>query len=252
MLAVPRFPGSHTYRTCAYSRDQAGTHLQLSERAEPVPSIAGSRHGPFEWAASPGSSGPIQSSEAKNPERRGSGGWGNSVDVTVGERQHTPDFAGVSVQDLYAEFKAVVQALNAKGIPYAVCGGLAFAIHVRPRATVDMDFLIQTADLGRCQHVLSEIGYTPHPKPMTFAGGLVVIQRLWNPQERGGDVLTIDLLVVNDEAMPGVWDSCEEMHWEGLAVRVVSRDGLIALKRLRGSKQDFADIELLTDPGVHE
>ena len=34
--------------------------------------------------------------------------------------------------------------------------------------------------------------------------------------------------------------------------RVVSRDGLITLKRLRGSKQDLADIERLTEPGVTE
>jgi len=156
------------------------------------------------------------------------------------------------MQDLYAEFKAVVQAFNAEGIPYALCGGLAFAIHLRPRATVDMDFLIRAADLGRCQHVLIGMGYTPHPKPITFGGGAVAIQRLWKPQERGGDVLRVDLLIVNDEVMPGVWEGREEMQWEGLPVRIVSRDGLITLKRLRGSKQDLADIEGLTEPGVSE
>lgn len=156
------------------------------------------------------------------------------------------------MQDLYAEFRAVVQAFNAEGIPYGLCGGLAFAIHVRPRATVDMDFLIQAVDLGRCQHVLIGIGYTPHPKPMTFGGGAVAIQRLWKPQEKGGDVLTVDLLIVNDEVMPGVWEGREEMRWEGLPVRVVSRDGLITLKRLRGSKQDLADIEGLTESGARE
>ncbi len=153
------------------------------------------------------------------------------------------------MQDLYAEFKTVVQAFNAEGIPYALCGGLAFAIHVQPRATVDMDFLIQAADLGRCQHVLIGMGYTPHPKTMGFGGGTVQIQRFWKPQEKGDDVLTIDLLLVNDEGMPGVWVSREEMRWEGLPVWVVSRDGLVVLKRLRGSKQDIADIEHLTDGG---
>lgn len=53
---------------------------------------------------------------------------------------------GAPMQDLYAEFKAVVRAFNASGIPYALCGGLAYAIHVRPRATLDMDFLIQAAE----------------------------------------------------------------------------------------------------------
>ena len=156
------------------------------------------------------------------------------------------------MQDLFAEFKAVTQAFNSEGIPYAVCGGLAYAIHVEARATVDMDFLIQHADLPRCQHLLTEMGYTPHPRPMAFGGGAVVIQRLWKPQEQGGDVLTIDLLIVNEEAMPGVWAGREEMRWEGVPVWVVSRDGLVALKRLRGSKQDIADIERLAEPGVDQ
>jgi hypothetical protein len=149
------------------------------------------------------------------------------------------------VEDLYAEFKAVVRAFNAEKIPYAVCGGLAFAIHVHPRATVDMDFLIQGADLSRCTQALEGMGYTPHPRAMAFGGGTVQIHRYWKPQEKGGDVLTIDLLFVNDDVMPGVWDSREEMRWEDLSVWVVSRDGLVVLKRLRGSKQDVADIEHL-------
>jgi hypothetical protein len=39
--------------------------------------------------------------------------------------------------DLLAEFRATVQAFHAAGIGYAVCGGLAYAIHARLRATVD-------------------------------------------------------------------------------------------------------------------
>ncbi|MFI5341225.1 MAG: hypothetical protein ACHQ7N_15480 [Candidatus Methylomirabilales bacterium] len=156
------------------------------------------------------------------------------------------------MQDLYTEFKTVVQAFNAEGIPYAVCEGLAFAIHVRPRATVDLDFLIRATDLSRCQNVLIGMGYTPHPKPTSFGGGAVAIQRLWKPQEKGADVLTVDLLIVNEAVMPDVWEGSDEMQWEGLPVRIVSREGLITLKRLRGSKQDLADIERLSEPGVAE
>ena len=156
------------------------------------------------------------------------------------------------MQDLYGEFKALILAFHAAGIPYAVCGGLAFAIHVQPRATVDMDFLIREADVPRCQQILMDMGYTPHPKLMVFAGGAVRIQRLWKPQEQGGDVLMVDFLLANDEAMPGVWGGREEMQWEGLPVWVVSRQGLVILKRLRGSKQDIADMERLGDPGVDQ
>jgi hypothetical protein len=37
--------------------------------------------------------------------------------------------------DLEAELDAVIGALSHAGIEYAVCGGLAMAIHGKPRAT---------------------------------------------------------------------------------------------------------------------
>ena len=53
------------------------------------------------------------------------------------------------------------------------------------------------------------------------------------------------------EVQPGVthqaWESREAAHWEKGVVTVVSRQGLIALKRLRGSPQDVADIRALEE-----
>jgi hypothetical protein len=151
--------------------------------------------------------------------------------------------------DLYTEFRQVIDTLNREQLPYAVCGGLAYSIHVQPRATVGIDILVRSEDLERIVATLVRAGYTSHPKPMPFAEGRVVIQRLWKLQERDEDVLMLDLLVVNDEAMPGVWESREDMSWEGLWVSIVSRQGLIRLKELRGSAQDRADIEGLSTQG---
>ena len=49
--------------------------------------------------------------------------------------------------DLYEEFKSIVSALEEQGIDYAVCGGLAMAVHGLPRATVDIDLLIPSESL---------------------------------------------------------------------------------------------------------
>jgi hypothetical protein len=87
---------------------------------------------------------------------------------------------------------------------------------------------------------------------MVFGDGTIAIQRFWKPQERGTDVLAVDLLMVADEVIPGVWEGREEVRWEGLPVWVVSRTGLVALKRLRSSKQDLADIESLAGPEAEE
>jgi hypothetical protein len=40
----------------------------------------------------------------------------------------------------------------------------------------------------------------------------------------------------------------EQLGWRGRAISVVSRDGLIALKKYRASPQDLADIARLENP----
>jgi hypothetical protein len=41
--------------------------------------------------------------------------------------------------DLFQELKNVTAALDAEGIDYALCGGVALAIHGVPRATQDIE-----------------------------------------------------------------------------------------------------------------
>jgi hypothetical protein len=54
------------------------------------------------------------------------------------------------------------------------------------------------------------------------------------------------------EVQPGTtgnaWQTRTSTEWEGHSVPVVSRAGLIDLKRLRGSPQDLADIAVLEGP----
>jgi putative nucleotidyltransferase-like protein len=64
------------------------------------------------------------------------------------------------VLDLYEEFKSIVSALEEQGIDYAVCGGLAMAVHGLPRATVDIDLLILAEHLEKAKTVVRKLGYT--------------------------------------------------------------------------------------------
>jgi hypothetical protein len=145
---------------------------------------------------------------------------------------------------LYDELKNLTRALHTHGIPYALCGGLAVAIHDRPRATVDMDLLIlaeslpQVIDLARLQ------GYVLSAKPMTFAQGAVEIRRVSKLDSETGDLVSLDLLLVTPQ-LQAVWASRQQVSWEGEALSVVSRDGLIELKLLRSSGQDLDDIKRL-------
>ena len=51
--------------------------------------------------------------------------------------------------DLYQELRKLIAALEEHQIDYALCGGLAMAVHDRPRATVDIDLLILSESLDQ-------------------------------------------------------------------------------------------------------
>jgi hypothetical protein len=44
--------------------------------------------------------------------------------------------------DIYNEFRQLVTALAKHNLDYALCGGMAMAVHQSPRATIDIDILI--------------------------------------------------------------------------------------------------------------
>ena len=148
--------------------------------------------------------------------------------------------------DLYYEFRKLIAALDEHQIDYALCGGIAMAIYDRPRATVDIDLLILSGSLDRVRATAAALGYTIRGMEMTFSNGAIEIRRVSKIDRETGQVLSLDLLLVTPEIQQ-VWDSRIEADWEGGKLSVVSREGLIGLKNLRGSAQDHADISALME-----
>jgi hypothetical protein len=148
------------------------------------------------------------------------------------------------VLDLFDEFKVLIAALEAERIDYALCGGLAMAVHAMPRATVDIDLLIERQELPRVKRIAADLGYTFEAAPISFRGGDVEIRPVSKIDPASGDTLMLDLLLVTSATEPA-WQTRQALIWEQGTVRVVSREGLIALKSLRGSGQDRDDIALL-------
>ena len=145
--------------------------------------------------------------------------------------------------DLEAELDAIIDAIERGRIEYAICGGLAMAVHGRPRATIDIDLLIREPDEERIYEAVEPLGFRIKAKPMHFADGTMQIRRVTKIDE-DGETLMLDLLLVTP-AFEHVWQSRQTVEWRGHAMWVVSREGLIALKSLRSSAQDRADIEQL-------
>jgi len=148
------------------------------------------------------------------------------------------------VLNLNAELAAIVDSLNERGIEFAVCGGIAMAIHGFTRATEDIDLLVPTAAVDRLEDAVAKIGFVVKARPMKFSGGAMQIRRVSKIDPDDGDLLMLDLLLVTRETA-WVWQTREILQWRERAFPVVSREGLIALKRFRSSEQDLLDIKRL-------
>lgn len=146
--------------------------------------------------------------------------------------------------DLYDEFNKVVTMLAEHTIDYALCGGLALAVYGIPRATIDIDLLIMPESLETVMPLARELGYKKETLPMRFTDRGIEIRRVSKIDQDSGDILMLDLLLVTPAILP-VWKSRKEVAWEHGTLWVVSRDGLMALKSLRGSGQDLEDISRL-------
>lgn len=144
--------------------------------------------------------------------------------------------------DVYAEFVALVHALEDAAVDYALCGALALAIHGAPRATKDIDILALREDRDRIREVARCCGFVFDALPMEFSGSGIEVQRYTKLVE--GRPLMLDVLWVDAKLRP-IWDDRVRVPWSDRELWVVSRDGLLTLKLTAGRAQDLVDIQSL-------
>ena len=94
--------------------------------------------------------------------------------------------------------------------------------------------------------VAKALKYTVRGLDMTFANDKVEIRRVSKIDQETGFVLSLDMLLVTPR-IQRIWDARVRADWEGGKLSVVSRAGLIALKKLSGRPQDLADISALAE-----
>ena len=144
---------------------------------------------------------------------------------------------------LLDELSQLISSLNENQIEYAVCGGLALAIHGLARATLDIDILIKAELLEKAYKVAAEKEFDIRGLDISFKERAVEIRRV-SKIDSNGEVLSLDFLLVTPQ-VEDVWASRETVDFLGSKLWVVSREGLIKMKRLAGRPQDLADIERL-------
>jgi len=151
--------------------------------------------------------------------------------------------------DLIAELEALIKSFESGGVEYALCGGLAVAIHGHPRATMDIDVLVQAEQLAVAIQAARTAGFDIPARKMVFglrAGTPREMQRVSKLDPETNELMSLDLIVVGP-GLEEVWNGRLVVPWRARDVAIVSRAGLVTMKRLAGRPQDLADIAALEE-----
>ena len=126
-------------------------------------------------------------------------------------------------------------------VRYVVIGGIAAALHGVPRATFDLDILIE-ATPDNAQRFLDALSEARWGTALLTSAEELLAHEITIFKDR----VRIDV----QTATPGLhfedaWRNRETMEYQGQTFYVVSRDDLIASKRAAGRKIDLEDVRLL-------
>jgi hypothetical protein len=144
--------------------------------------------------------------------------------------------------EVQADFKELLELLNAHEVEYLVVGGYALAFHGAPRFTGDLDLLVRAEpeNSQRILRVLDEFGF----------GSLDLTAEDFLRPDRvvqlGVPPVRVDLLT----SISGVrWEDASAGRvagsYGGVSTYFLGRGEFIANKRASGRKKDLADLEAL-------
>ncbi len=138
--------------------------------------------------------------------------------------------------------KGVFASFQKHDVKYLVIGGVATVMHGVPRATFDLDILIE-ATQENAQHLLDALVAVNFGTATMISANELVAHEITIFQDR----VRIDV----QTSTPGIdfksaWERRETMQYQEQSFHVVSRQGLIASKRAAGRDVDLEDVRLLT------
>ncbi len=142
------------------------------------------------------------------------------------------------------DYEEFIAALNDHGVRYLIIGAHAVAFHARPRATKDLDILLDPAP-SNARRALAAV--------RIFFGGVdlgYTIEDLRDPRwiiQLGVAPVRIDLM----SDLPGcpdfaaAWSNRRESRFGAVAAHFLGLEDLIRAKQATGRLQDQADVRVL-------
>ena len=144
-------------------------------------------------------------------------------------------------QKLADGLRHLAQALNDRGIAYALIGGVALGFRSRPRYTEDLDFILNIPQIA-LPGLLEEL----QTRGFKFDLQRVLVQ--WRQDQMtvlDYDGVRIDWLRPALPLYQHVIDQARPEPWLGTTMRIAAPEGLILTKLIANRAQDLADIEAL-------
>ena len=138
----------------------------------------------------------------------------------------------------------VFASLQEHNVRYLVIGGIAAVLHGVPRATFDLDILIE-ASLENAQHLLDALLQAGLGTASLTTAEEILANEISIFKDRVRiDVQTNTPGLTFDQA----WERREAMNYQGQVFFVASKQDLILSKRASGRKIDLEDVRLLELP----
>lgn len=143
--------------------------------------------------------------------------------------------------------KGVFASFQKHEVKYLIIGGIAAVLHGVPRATFDLDILIE-ATKENAQRLLDALMVVNFGTATMISADELIAHEITIFQDR----VRIDV----QTSTPGIdftsaWKERVTMQYQEQSLYVVSRQGLIASKRAAGRDVDLEDVRLLTLDDSH-
>lgn len=140
------------------------------------------------------------------------------------------------------DFKEFIELLNKNEVKYLVVGGFAFAYHVKPRFTKDIDFFVEPSkeNSQKIMETLRQFG---------FGKTGLTEEDFQEPDQIilfGNSPMRIDIITsISGVEFEDAWQNKEEGKYGDIPCFFISMADLIRNKKASGRPQDITDLKLL-------
>lgn len=143
---------------------------------------------------------------------------------------------------LNKDYKDILSALKEEKVKFIFVGAYAMAVYGYPRATMDIDLWV-LADLKNAKNVMNALKKFGAPlndiEPEDFQKEGLIFQIGVAP--RRIDIIT----AVDGLDFESAYKRAKRLEVDGIKIRVLSKNDIIANKLVSGRFKDLADVEVL-------